>query len=107
MVVKRAEIWLVTLNTTVGKEIQKTRPCLIISPDEANKYLDTVVIAPLTSANKGYPSRVDCKFDGKEGQIVIDQLRSVDKSRLTKKLGVINKNTSLKVFAVLHEYFAY
>ena len=80
---------------------------MIISPDEANKYLDTVVIAPLTSANKGYPSRVDCKFDGKEGQIVIDQLRSVDKSRLTKKLGIIDKATSLKVFTVLHEYFAY
>ena len=107
MVVKRAEIWLVELNPTIGKEIQKTRPCMIISPDESNKYLDTVVVAPLTSAHKNYPSRVNCKFDGKEGQIVIDQIRSVDKIRLNKKLGIIDKDTSLKVFTVLHEYFAY
>ena len=107
MVVKRAEIWFVELNPTVGKEIKKTRPCMIISPDEANKYLDTVVIAPLTSAHKGYPSRVNCKFDGKEGQVVIDQLRSVDKSRLSKKLGVIDNTTSIKVFTVLHDFFAF
>jgi len=107
MVVKRAEIWLVSLNPTIGKEIQKTRPCMIISPDEANKYLDTVIVAPLTSSYKNYPSRVNCKFDGKEGQIVIDQIRSVDKVRLSKKLGMIDKSTSQKVFSLLQEYFSY
>ena len=107
MVVKRAEIWLVSLNPTIGKEIQKTRPCMIISPDEANKYLDTVIVAPLTSSYKNYHSRVNCKFDGKEGQIVIDQIRSVDKVRLSKKLGMIDKSTSQKVFSLLQEYFSY
>ena len=107
MVVKRAEIWLVSLNPTIGKEIQKIRPCMIISPDEANKYLDTVIVAPLTSFYKNYPSRVNCKFDGKEGQIVIDQIRSVDKVRLSKKLGMIDKSTSQKVFSLLQEYFSY
>ena len=106
MVVKRTEIWLVDLNPTVGKKIKKTRPCMIISPDESNKYLDTVVVAPLTSSRRGYPSRIDCIFQEKEGQIVIDQIRSIDKSRLGKKLGVIDRITSLKVFSVLQQYFA-
>lgn len=105
MVVKRTEIWLVDLNPTIGKEIQKTRPCMIISPNEANKYLDTVIIAPLTSTKRGYPSRINCLFENKEGQIAIDQIRSIDKARLVKRLGVMDKNTSSKVFMLLQEYF--
>ncbi len=106
MVVKRSEIWLVDLNPTIGKEMQKTRPCMIISPNEANKYLDTVMIAPLTSTKRGYPSRINCTFESKEGQIAIDQMRSIDKARLVKKLGVIDKNTALRVFTLLQEYFS-
>lgn len=106
MVVKRTEIWLVDLNPTIGKEMQKTRPCMIVTPNEANKYLDTVLIAPLTSSKRGYPSRINCVFESKEGQIAIDQMRSIDKARLVKKLGVIDKNTALRVFTLLKEYFS-
>jgi mRNA interferase MazF len=83
MVIRRTDIWMVSLDPTIGKE-KKMRPCMIISPDEANKYLDTVIIAPLTSTVRHYPSRVNCTFNNKKGQIVIDQIRAVDKIRLFK-----------------------
>ena len=105
MEVKRSEVWMVQLNPTIGRDINKTRPCMIISPDEANRYLDTVVIAPLTSTIRHYPSRINCLFAGKKGQIAIDQIRSVDKLRLTKKLGVLDNITSVEVFNLLQAYF--
>jgi mRNA interferase MazF len=107
MVIRRVEVWMVSLDPTIGREIKKMRPCMIISPDEANKYLDTVIIAPLTSTVRHYPSRVNCTFNNKKGQIVIDQIRAVDKVRLAKKLGMIDEKTALEVFNLLQAYFDY
>ena len=107
MEVKRTEVWLVELNPTIGSEIKKSRPCIIISPDEANKYLNTVTIAPLTSTIRTYPSRVNCSFDGKKGQVAIDQVRAVDKERLKKKLGVMDKRTIEQIFNTLQDYFSF
>ncbi len=107
MVIRRAEVWMVSLDPAVGREIKKMRPCMIISPDEANKYLDTVIIAPLTSTIRHYPSRVNCTFKNKKGQIVIDQIRAVDKSRFVKKLGIIDEKKALEVFNLLQAYFDY
>lgn len=104
--VKRSEVWMVNLNPTVGSEINKVRPCIIISPDEANEVLRTVTVAPLTSTKKGYPTRVNCSFEGRPGQVVIDQLKTVDKSRLIRKMGVMDKRTVVKVFGALQEYFS-
>ena len=106
MVVKRFEVYLVNLDPTVGSEIKKTRPCLIISPDEMNRHIVTVIIAPMTTKGKNYPSRVSCKFAGKSGQVVLDQLRTVDKRRLVKKLGRIDKKTRQSVLLTLGEMFA-
>jgi len=106
MVVKRFEVYLVNLDPTIGSEIQKTRPCLIISPDEMNSYIATVIVAPMTTRGRDYPSRVNCQFEGKEGQIVLDQIRTVDRSRLVKKLGRIDATTQDEVLAVLLEMFA-
>ena len=107
MVIRRVEVWMVSLDPTIGREIKKMRPCMIISPDEANKYLDTVIIAPLTSTVRHYPSRVNCTFNNKKGQIVIDQIRAVDKVRIAKKLGMIDEKTALEVFNLLQAYFDY
>jgi mRNA interferase MazF len=107
MVIRHVEVWMVSLDPTIGREIKKMRPCMIISPDEANKYLDTVIIAPLTSTVRHYPSRVNCTFNNKKGQIVIDQIRAVDKVRLAKKLGMIDEKTALEVFNLLQAYFDY
>lgn len=90
MVVRRFEVYLVALNPTVGSEIQKLRPCVVVSPQEMNDNLSTIIIAPMTSTRRNYPSRIDCTFDNVSGQIALDQLRAVDKTRLRKKLGVIN-----------------
>ena len=106
MVVRRFEVYLINLDPTLGSEIQKTRPCLIISPDEMNEHIATVIIAPMTTKGRDYPSRVNCKFEGKEGQIVLDQIRTVDKIRLAKKLGKISTGTQKNVLMVLAEMFA-
>jgi mRNA interferase MazF len=106
MVAKRFEVYLVNLDPTVGREIKKTRPCLIISPDEMNQHISTVIIAPLTTKGRAYPTRVPCRFQGKDGQVVLDQIRTVDKVRLVKKLGQINSDTQKDVLAVLVEMFA-
>ena len=82
MVVKRFEVYLVNLDPTIGSEIKKTRPCLIVSPDEMNRHIATVIVAPMTTKSKNYPTRVSGKFQGKSGQVVLDQLRTVDKRRL-------------------------
>ena len=102
----RYEVYLVNLEPTIGSEIKKTRPCLIISPNEMNKNISTIIIAPLTSAKKNYPTRVNCQVQGKGGQIVLDQIRTVDKKRLIKKIDTINKRTQLKLHKVLNEMFA-
>ena len=107
MVVNRFDIFLINLEPTVGSEIQKTRPCLIISPDEMNRYIKTVIVAPLTTAVRDYPTRVTCMFKGKKGQIVLDQIRTIDKTRLIKKLGSIDSNTQLEVISVLQKIFAF
>lgn len=106
MVTGRFDVWLVTLDPTVGSEIRKTRPALIISPDEMNAHIATVIIAPMTTKGRAYPTRVPCRFQGKSGQIVLDQLRTVDKTRLAKRLGKIDAATGDAVLAVLAELFA-
>ena len=107
MVANRFDVYLTNLDPTVGSEIQKTRPCLIISPDEMNKHIRTVIIAPMTTAGKDYPTRVSCTFKKKKGQIVIDQIRTIDKARLIKKLGTIAPETQLKVISILQRLFAF
>ena len=104
--VKRTEIWLVNLDPSIGSEMKKARPCVIVSPDEANKYLQTVTIAPLTSTIKPYPTRVNCSFKGKKGQVAIDQLKTIDKERLIRRLGTMDGKTIEKIFSTLQEYFS-
>jgi mRNA interferase MazF len=106
MVIKRFEVYLVNLDPTIGSEIQKTRPCLVISPDEMNRHIATVIVAPMTTQGRAYPTRISCQFQGKDGQIVLDQLRTVDKVRLVKRLGRISTTTQQEVLAVLAEMFA-
>jgi mRNA interferase MazF len=106
MEMNRFDVFLVNLDPTIGHEIKKTRPCLIISPNEMNRFIATIIIAPITSKGRDYPSRVDCTFQGIKGQIVLDQLRTVDKLRLVKRLGAISGNTQQKVLQVLNEMFA-
>jgi len=106
MVTRRFDVYLVNLDPTIGGEIQKTRPCVIVSPDESNKYISTVIIAPMTSRGNFYPTRVPCKFQKKNGQIVLDQLRTVDKKRLVKRLGRLTSAEQKNVLNVLAEMFA-
>jgi len=107
MAMNRFDVYLVNLDPTVGSEIQKTRPCLIISPDEMNDNIRTVIIAPMTSARKDYPTRVSCTFRKKQGQIVLDQIRTIHKERLIKRLGTIDSKTQLDVISVLQRLFAF
>ena len=106
MVIKRFDVYLVILDPTVGSEIQKTRPCAIISPDEMNRHISTVIVAPMTTKGRSYPTRVACTFQGKEGQVVLDQVRTVDKSRLVRKLGRLKKEIQQDVLSVLTEMFS-
>jgi len=104
--VGRFDVYLVALDPTVGSEIQKTRPCLVVSPDEMNRHIATVIVAPMTTQGRPYPSRVLCQFGGKEGQIVLDQMRTVDKGRLIKRLGRISSLEQKAALSVLAEMFA-
>jgi mRNA interferase MazF len=106
-VYKSFEVWLVESNPTRGSEISETRPAVIISPDSPNKFLNTVLIAPLTHTTKSYPTRLDYFFDNEKGQIATDQMRAVDKSRLTKKLGEIDTKTAKSLCSLLVENFKY
>ena len=106
MEIKRFSVVLVILDPTVGREIKKTRPCLVISPDEMNDWISTVIVAPMTSKGRDYPSRVNCSFEGISGQVVLDQIRSIDKKRIIKNLGRIDKRTESKVLNVLADLFA-
>jgi len=105
MEVNRFDIFLVSLDPTRGHEIKKTRPCAIISPDEMNHNIGTVIIAPMTTAGRRYPTRVDCTFQGREGHVVLDQIRTVDKGRLVKKLGHLSPVTGARILEILAEMF--
>jgi len=106
MVVKRFEVYFVNRDPTPGSEVNKTRPCLIVSPDEMNEHIRTVIVAPMTTGGRSYPTRVKCKFQGKSGRVVLDQLRTVDKVRLVKRLGRISPAVQKQVLQVLGEMFA-
>jgi mRNA interferase MazF len=102
---KQNEVWVVALDPVVGFEIQKTRPCLVVSPDEMNQRLRTAIVAPMTGAERPYPTRVKVRFQGKNGQIALDQIRSVDRQRLVKRLGSVTAKTAHAVSALLVEMF--
>lgn len=104
--VHRFDVFLVDLSPTQGSEIQKTRPCLVISPDEMNRNIRTVIVAPMTSKGRSYPTRVNCTFQGVKGQVVLDQIRTIDKIRLTRKLGQISTSVREKTLKRLAEMFA-
>lgn len=106
VVARRFEVYLIKLDPTTGSEIKKTRPCVIISPDEMNEHIATVIVAPMTTKGRAYPTRVPCRFRGKQGQVVLDQIRTVDKVRLTRRLGKIDKETQTNVLSVLGEMFS-
>ena len=106
MVVNRFDVFLVNLDPTIGSEIQKTRPCLIISPNEINHHIATVIVAPMSTKGQIYPTRVTCQFQGQNGQIVLDQIRTVDKTRLVKLLGQISAEEQKAVLDILAEMFA-
>ncbi len=103
----RFDVYTVNLDPTQGSEIKKTRPCVFVSPDEMNQYISTVIIAPMTTANKNYPSRINLNFQGKKSQIVLDQIRTVDKHRLLKKIGKITDMDSQSLCNKLVEMFTY
>ncbi len=104
--IERFQVWLVNLNPTQGREINKTRPCVVISPNEMSS-LSTVLVAPMTTKGFEFPCRVECDFKGKTGLILLDQIRAVDKSQLVKKLGVIEDKTQVQLCNVLQELFSY
>ncbi|MES2830378.1 MAG: type II toxin-antitoxin system PemK/MazF family toxin [Pseudomonadota bacterium] len=104
--VKRGEIWLAALDPTVGSEIKKTRPCVIVSPDEIHDHVRTVIVAPMTTGSKPAPFRVTVSFQKKKGLIVLDQMRSIDKSRLVSKVGAVTDKTLAETLSTLQEVFA-
>ena len=105
LVATRFEVYLVSLDPTQGHEMRKTRPCVVISPDEMNRHIGTVIVAPMATKGRDYPTRVPVSFQRKKGQIVLDQIRTVDKTRLVRHLGRIDKNASNRVLALLQEMF--
>ena len=105
MVAVRFEVYLVRLDPAQGHEIQKTRPCVIISPDEMNRHIGTVIVAPMTTKGRPYPTRIPLRFQRKSGQVVLDQIRTVDKTRLVRRLGKISDRAAREVLTVLGEMF--
>jgi mRNA interferase MazF len=105
MVINRFEVYLVALDPTIGSEIRKTRPCLVVSPDDMNHAVRTAIVAPMTTKGQPYPTRVPCRFKGKNGQVVLDRIRTVDRSRLVTKLGRIDANTATAVLDVPRNMF--
>jgi mRNA interferase MazF len=103
---ERFDVYLVALDPTFGSEIQKTRPCVVVSPDEMNRAIATLIVAPMTTRGRPYPTRVACRFEGKDGQIVLDQLRTVDKRRLLNHLGKLASDEQEEVLDVLAAMFA-
>lgn len=106
MVARRFDVYLVALDPTIGSEFKKTRPCLVVSPNEMNAHIATVIVAPMTTKGQLYPTRVPCRFQGQSGQIVLDQLRTVDRTRLIKRLGRVSPGTQKAVLGALAEMFA-
>jgi mRNA interferase MazF len=106
LVMLRGEVHLVRLDPTLGSEIQKTRPCVIVSPDELNEHVRTVIVAPMTTSGRAYPWRIRCRFQSRSGYIVLDQLRTVDRERLVKRLGVLTAAALSEVLGGLQELFA-
>ncbi len=106
MEIKRFDVYLINLDPTIGHEITKTRPCLVISPNEMNRFISTVIVAPMTTRGRNYPTRIQCTFQGKKGQIILDQIRTVDKKRFIKKLGSISKKAQDSTLNILQEMFA-
>lgn len=102
---RRDEVWLVSLDPAHGAEIRKTRPCIVVSPDEMNRHLQTVIVVPMTTVIRPYPTRVGLRFQGKSGQAAIDQLRAVDKERLIRKLGMISPAAAQQSSGILLEMF--
>lgn len=102
----RFDVFLISLDPSQGAEIKKTRPCLVISPDEMNKYIKTLIVAPMTSKTRDYPTRVPVTFNDKEGNIVLDQIRTIDKSRIVKKLGTLDAKTASLVLETLGKMFS-
>lgn len=106
MVIERFSIFLVKLDPTTGAETAKTRPCVVVSPDELNRAVATVIIAPMTTVRRGWPTRIEISFQGKAGEIALDQIRAVDKTRLVKRLGKLNSEMASSVLDTLGELFA-
>ena len=104
--VRRGDVFLVPLNPTQGREIRKTRPCVVVSPDELNGALSTFIVAPLTTGSHSYPFRVPCRFAGREGHIVLDQVRTVDRARLVRRLGRLSPTALTAALAILRDMFA-
>jgi mRNA interferase MazF len=106
VVIKRFDVYLINLDPTIGSEIRKTRPCVVVSPDEMNRSIATVIVAPMTTQRRAYPTRVACQFQRKKGEVVLDQIRTVDRRRLVRKLGRLDRRTAEEVRAILQEMFA-
>ena len=106
MVVKRFDVYLVNLDPAVSGEPKKTRPCVVLSPDEENRFIDTAIVAPMSSKGHRYPTRVPCRFESKNCQVILDQIRTVDKKRLVSKVGRLDRPTQKTVLATLAEMFA-
>jgi mRNA interferase MazF len=104
--VRRGEVYLVNLGPTLGGEIQKQRPCLVVSPDDLNAHLRTFIVAPMTTGGHSYPFRLPCRFQGRDGYVVLDQIRTVDRDRLVRRLGRLSPATMQAVLTVLQEMFA-
>jgi len=103
---QRDEVWLVVLDPTQGVEMQKARPCVVVSPDEMNQHLKNVMVAPMTTVARSYPTRVPVRFQGKSGQVALDQLRAVDRQRLVKRLGMVSARTAQDAADTLVEMFS-
>ena len=106
VVIRRFDVFLINLDPTIGSEIKKSRPCTVISPDEMNRHINTLIVAPMTTKGRPYPTRVPCTFEDKEGQVVLDPSRTVDKTRLVRRLGRISADVGEAVLATLAEMFA-
>lgn len=103
--VRRGDVFLVSLDPARGGEIRKTRPCVIVSPDELNAYLRTFIVAPFTTGGHPYPFRVPCRFEGRSGYVAIDQIRTVDHERLVRRLGKLSPSTQQRILGILQEMF--
>ncbi|MGH9891607.1 MAG: type II toxin-antitoxin system PemK/MazF family toxin [bacterium] len=104
--IRRGDVYVINLNPTRGREIRKARPCVVVSPDELNAHLGTFIVAPLTTGSHSYPFRIPCRFQGRSGHVVLDQIRTVDRERLVRRLGKVSESTLIKTLSTLQEMFA-